>query len=314
MPKTLEESGPPVCPICIGDFDPVERPPKIITCGHVYCSSCLDKEIQYRRPCAFRCRGCVRLQHRDARYLSMSIVVTTPDEDQLAVISVKKAHLVARTELQQIEENRSRRIRALSFLISNQLGSLSRLSTATGIAVEAQEEAVATLRDAQETLSSEIEREEDLIQDFNAIKEKLEALHVRQAELSPRRSMRRRGSGSPALPVPRGVKRTNAEVSEGGSDQPAKRMRTEDDLPVSRGAKRTNAEVFEGGSDRPAQRQRTSETASDTASTTLPTPRRPATVTQYGRSGMRRASERIPEAGTSRRLSRLRGYPSNIDN
>jgi hypothetical protein len=76
----------PACFVCTNEYDPVQRQPVRITCGHCVCAVCVGEIISRSDPCPLRCRSGVRLRYRDVRVVDISVVETTEDNDISAVL------------------------------------------------------------------------------------------------------------------------------------------------------------------------------------------------------------------------------------
>ncbi|KAJ2911850.1 hypothetical protein MD484_g8557, partial [Candolleomyces efflorescens] len=224
----------PACFVCTNDFDPVQRQPVRITCGHCVCAVCVGEIISRRDACPFRCRSGVRLRYRDVRVVDISVVETTEDNDIPAVLDLNRSLVAYRRMLREVAERNTMRIAQLDSRIAVQQDTLSRFFLRVRASVHEQKAMLYSLHSSENRLRAEVEHESFLLGELASLQTKLRQLK-KDSTLNSTLNLDLLSDVACAA---------RDQVDQGGKreDQPAPPNDEQEDSPVTHGQKRPRDE------------------------------------------------------------------------
>ncbi|KAJ3521679.1 hypothetical protein NMY22_g12214 [Coprinellus aureogranulatus] len=129
--------------------------------------------------CPARCRDSAVVRRRDVRTLAVSVVPTTVDDDELAVLRVLDARLRERKELISLTSTNARLLEEVAQRVSVQLSSLSRLSASFCRARQEYDQTVKTLQETELRLKDAIAKNSALIEELLMAQKKLREVSTR---------------------------------------------------------------------------------------------------------------------------------------
>ncbi|KAJ2911831.1 hypothetical protein MD484_g8583, partial [Candolleomyces efflorescens] len=163
----------PSCFVCTNEYDPVERQPVRIACGHCVCALCMDEIVSRSTGCPLRCRAGARLRYRDARVVDISVVETNEHNDIAAVVDLNRSLVVYRRMLLELVDRNITRSKRLENCISVQQETLSRFSLQIRTAVRDQKGALYMLKHSENRLRAEVEHEKVLLDELATLQRQL---------------------------------------------------------------------------------------------------------------------------------------------
>ncbi|KAJ2911876.1 hypothetical protein MD484_g8542, partial [Candolleomyces efflorescens] len=215
-------AGMPMCMVCYNQFHPIDRPAKIIDCGHTVCSDCALNLFLNKMPCPSKCNTVPLVRPRFTRTIPLSIVPTTRQEDRIAVAQAIKAVNDELHRLELLAEENAARLKTLGHRVTNQLSTLTRFSAAYRLAQADQKDELMKFKDIEYALRVETEREKALLEELAASQFKLLAVSPTRHSLGAdsRGALELLDGMSQNI---RGVKRSHEESLE--AERPSKRRR-----------------------------------------------------------------------------------------